>query len=61
MTLSEQVSESRKTLRAAVSVLPLGMGQKALVLTIIDRHFELQAALVARLDNLERKIGHDYP
>jgi len=60
VTLSEQVSESRKTLRAAVHVLALGVAQKALVLTIIYRHFELQAALVARLDNLERRIGHDY-
>lgn len=61
MTLSEQVSESRKTLRAAVEVLPLGMGQKALTLTIIDRHFELQAAIVARLDQLERRVAYVFP
>ena len=55
MNLSETIVENRKTLRAAISVLPgIGIAQRALVLTVLDRHFELQAAIVARLEQLER-------
>lgn len=52
--IDKMLAEHRKTLRAAIEVAGLGMGQKGLILAIIDRHFEVQAAIAERLRVVER-------